>query len=69
MWGWLPTLISFMTAGNCFICQAHHQACLENIRVIIRLDMRTFHLACKAKGTHNDKEGIKKLDMRVASIK
>lgn len=37
--GWLPTLISFITEQNCFICQAQRQTRLENIRVVIRQNM------------------------------
>lgn len=37
--GWLPTLISFITEQNCFICQAQQQTRLENIRVVIRQNM------------------------------
>lgn len=55
--GWLPTLISFITVGNCFICQAHHQACLENSRAVIRLDLRNFSLTSVSKSDYTQHRG------------
>lgn len=66
---WLPTLISFITVGNCFICQAHHQACLEIITEVIRLDMGYLSLDSMVNGTYNEHERYWNMHMTASSKK